>query len=118
MTMRLNLGRGLFVLSLLGAGLMLSGCPTVSSPHDFASNGIGAQMEPLLKTVDRLHAQNPKNEPSRDDILKRRYVLPNGNAVYPFATNLKRCNLHWEVNPAGIIVGYRYEEVVKGGCNW
>ncbi len=50
--------------------------------------------------------------------MKTRYVVSNGNAVYVRPANFKRCNLHWEVNPAGIIVGYRYEEVVKGGCNW
>lgn len=116
--MRRKLDRRLLALSLLGVGLTLSGCPTVSSPLDYASHGIGGSIEPLLKAVDRDHARDPKNGLSREDILKRRYVLANGNTVYPFPVNFKRCLLHWEVNPAGIIVGYRYEEVVKDGCNW
>lgn len=117
MTVRLNLGRGLFALSLLGAGLTLSGCPTVGSPLDYASHGIGGQIEPLLKALDRNHAIYPK-DPSRDEVIKARYMLENGNVVYPIPIVFRRCKVHWEVNPAGIIVGYRYEEVVKGGCNW
>jgi len=107
-----------FMLIAVGASLLF-GCRTsIRSPHDFASGWVGSPIERYLVAVDRTHTQNPKKEPSRDDLLKNRYTLANGNTVYPFPVNFKRCNLHWEVNPAGIIVGYRYEEVIKGGCDW
>lgn len=118
MTMRLNLGRGLFTLSLLGIGLMLSGCPTIRSPSDYASGWIGSPMERYLVVVDRDHARDPKKEPSREDLMRTRYTTANGNTIYVSPEHFKRCNIHWEVNPAGIIVGYRFEEVTKGGCKW
>jgi hypothetical protein len=75
-------------------------------------------MERYLVVVDRNHATDPRNEPSRQYLLMTRYAKMNGNTVYVSPENFKRCNIHWEVNPAGIIVGYRFEEVAKGGCNW
>lgn len=103
---------------LLGPVLLLSGCPTVSSPKDWASHGIGGSIEGLLKAVDRDYVRNPKKEPSRDDVMKARYKLANGNTVYPIPIVFGRCKVHWEVNPEGIVVGYRYEDVIKDGCNW
>lgn len=50
--------------------------------------------------------------------MKTRYSLANDNTVYPIPIVFGRCKVHWEVNSAGIIVGYRYEEVIKNGCNW
>ena len=97
---------------LLGLVLLLSGCPTVSSPQAWASHGIGGSIEDLLKAVDRDHVRDPKKEPSRDDVIKTRYVLANGNTVYPIPIVFGRCKVHWEVNPAGIIVDYRYEDVI------
>jgi hypothetical protein len=116
--MHMDFGRLVRILLVLGIELMLSGCPTVSSPLAYASNGIGGEIEPLLKAVDREHSLYPETKLSRQDILAQRYILPNGNTVYPLPENFQRCNLHWEVNPAGKIVGYRYEEVIEKGCNW
>lgn len=118
MNVRLHSMSELVALSLLGIGLVLSGCPTISSPNDFGSGWVGTPIERYLAAVDAGSARDPNNVPSREDVLKRGYVLKNGNIAYPFPVNFKRCNIHWEVNPAGIIVGYRYEEVVKDGCNW
>lgn len=98
--------------------ILLFGCPTVSPPEDWARKAIGMPMEKLFLAVDRDHARDPKNEPSREDILKTRYKTSGGNDVYVIPIVFKRCNVHWEVNTAAIIVGYRYEEVTKGGCNW
>ena len=117
-TMRLSLGRVLFVSSLLGVGLILPGCPTIKAPKDFGSGWVGAPIERMLLAVDRDHNRDPKNEPSREDLIKTRYKMSNGNDVYVIPIVFNRCKVHWEVNPAGIIVDYRYEEVVKGGCNW
>ena len=104
--------------ALLIGVFLLSGCPTISSPRDYASRAIGGSIEGLLKAVDRSHARDPKKEPSREDIMKSRYRLDNGNVVYVIPENFNRCEIHWEVNPSGIIVGYHFEEVRKGGCKW
>ena len=98
--------------------MMLTGCPTVSSPENWARNAIGSPIEPILRAADRTHARDPENKPSREELIRNRRVLENGNLVYTIPINFKRCNVHWEVNPAGIIVGYRYEPLVKGGCEW
>lgn len=118
MKMRLSLERGFFVLSLLSIGLTLSGCPTINSPNSYASGWVGSPIERYLVVVDRDQARDPKNEPSRESLINTRYATSNGNTVYVAPENFKRCNIHWEVTPAGIIVDYRFEEVVKGGCNW
>ena len=97
---------------------MLGGCPTIRSPDDFGSGWVGVPVERMFLAVDRDYARDPKNEPSREELIKNRHVLKNGNVVYVIPINFKRCNVHWEVNPAGIIVGYRYEPLVKGGCEW
>lgn len=105
----------MFVVAFVG---LLSGCPTsIRSPHDFGSSAVGHSIERTLEGLERNHAIYPK-DPSRDEVMKARYMLENGNIVYPIPIVFRRCKVHWEVNPAGIIVGYRYEEVVKGGCNW
>lgn len=118
MTMGALKGRWRLVLVSAFVGL-LSGCPTsIRSPHDFASGYVGSPIAHIFEIVDRKYAQDPKNEPSREEFMKTRYVVSNGNTVYVRPANFKRCNIHWEVNPAGVIVGYRYEEVVKGGCSW
>lgn len=104
-------------LIVLGVGLMLSGCPTVRSPYDFGSSALGHPIERTLAGLERNHALYP-NDPSRDEVIRGRYTLANGNTVYPIPIRLRRCKVHWEVNPSGIIVGYRYEDVVKDGCRW
>ena len=108
----------LWPLAVLSCLVVLEGCPTISSPENWASRAIGKPIEPLLKAVDRDHVRDPKDEPSREELMKNRRVLENGNVVYVIPVNFKRCNVHWEVNPAGIIVGYRYEPLIKGGCDW
>lgn len=107
------------LMLVAASGSLLSGCTTsIRSPQDYASGWVGSPVERYLVVVDRNHRRDPKNEPSREDLMRMRYTAANGNLVYVSPEHFKRCNLHWEVNPAGIIVGYRYEEVVKGGCNW
>ena len=72
----------------------------------------------MLEAVDRSHDRDPKNKPSREDVMKTRYSLANDNTVYPILIVFGRCKVHWEVNSVGIIVGYHYEDVIKNGCNW
>ena len=107
---------GLRVVLLIGIGL-ISGCPTVRSPSEFGSDALGHPIERTLESLDRNHARFP-GDPSRDEVLKARYTLANGNTVYPIPIGFRRCKVHWEVNPAGIIVGYRYEEITKNGCRF
>jgi hypothetical protein len=98
--------------------VLLAGCQTVSSPHEFASGWVGSHFERMLEAVDRSHDRDLKNKPSREDVMKTRYSLANDNTVYPIPIVFGRCKVHWEVNSVGIIVGYHYEDVIKNGCNW
>lgn len=120
MTMRIFMPAWLPALIIvIAGGVLLASCRTsISLPNDYASRAIGSPIENLLVAIDRDHARDPKKEPSREDLMKMRYVTSNGNVIYVDPANFRRCNIHWEVNPAGIIVGYRFEEVVKGGCDW
>jgi len=98
--------------------VLLSGCSAISSPHGFASGWVGEHFERMLEAVDRSYHRDPIKEPSREDVMKAGYALANANTVYPIPIVFGRCKVHWEVNSAGIIVGYRYEDVIKNGCNW
>ena len=114
----IKINKWLLILIAAG-GLLVSGCRTsIRSPNEYAADYVGSPMERLLTVVDRNHARDPKKVPSRDDLLKTRYLASNGNTIYIDPANFKRCNIHWEVNHTGIIVGYRFEEVLKSGCNW
>ena len=59
-----------------------------------------------------------RNKQSPEELLRTHYQMKNGNVAYIDRILPGRCNVHWEVNPAGIIVSYRYEPLVKGGCEW
>lgn len=104
---------------VIGMGVMLSGCSTVRSPTRFASDWLGEPIERYMLVIDRNHLRDPKNEQSRENVMRTKYMTSNGNTVYVVRpVYFKGCNLHWEVDPSGIIVNYRYEEIVKGECDW
>jgi hypothetical protein len=50
----------------------------------------------------------PTSYANRSGSKERRYVLPNGNWVHEAPMNLF-CTIHWEMDKAGTIVGYRLE---------
>jgi hypothetical protein len=84
---------GLFCLTMA----LLIACPSVPRVDSWARDAVGGSIDPLV----RLDAQ--------ENNYGRWYELPNGNQVY--VTRVwKDCHVHFEVDPANVIVGYRLEE--------
>ncbi len=93
----------LILLSLF----FIQGCLTnIPSIGDYTSNKIGRPIEKQIKRV-----LDPGSYASRIGWKEKTYKLDNGNWVY-IEPDSKNCFIHWEVNPQGIIVGYKLE----GNC--
>ena len=52
---------------------------------------------------------SPTSHASKIEWKETTYQLNNGNWVY-VTPDVKDCFIHWEINPDGIIVGYRLED--------
>jgi hypothetical protein len=86
---------------------LLLGCISQIVPiGDYTKNWIGRPIEDLKKIISR-----PGSYASRIDWKEKTYPLENGNWVY-VEPDSKNCFILWEVNPKGIIVGYKLE----GNC--
>lgn len=97
----------LFVTSLKRAGIsilvmFLSGCAIPSVDH-WAKTGIG---QPI--SVSKQLQARPNSYASKIGWKEKIYMLENGNMVFvdPIRDD---CFVNWEVNPDGIIVGYKIE---------
>jgi hypothetical protein len=82
---------------------IIAGCPSVPSVKDWADKAIGSPINNLFEA-----ARRPGSYIFRNDKQIQKYQLENKNFIYiePVGDN---CNVHWEVNSSGIIVGYRLE---------
>jgi hypothetical protein len=78
----------------------ISQIPSVKS---WADPVIGTPISKVIETVQR-----PGGYVSESGKLIRKYQLRNGNFAYinPIRDD---CDVHWEVNSSGIIIGYRME---------
>lgn len=87
--------------------VLLSGClHNIGTIKEYTQSWIGRPIEETKKLVRDSHSYA-----SRIHWKEKTYPLENGNWVYvePDSPN---CFIHWEVNPQGIIVGYKLE----GNC--
>lgn len=105
-----------FILIWLGVGLC--GCSSIRDSNSYAAGWLNSPIEKYLLVVDREHIRTPQYVPSRQELESTRYINENGNTVYVAPENFNRCKIHWEVNQAGIIAGYTFENVTKNGCRW
>lgn len=84
--------------------LFLSGCVSQIPPvREFADHAVGSPISNLFESVQR-----PGSYVARTGSQIRQFKLDNGNSEYVEPIR-EGCFVHWEVNSAGIIVGYRTE---------
>ncbi len=98
-----------FLLPALLYSLM-AGCNSqIPTLREWADQGIG---RPVAEQ-ERLDTE-PQSYGSRVGWKRKTYDLPNGNWVY-VSPDRKDCEVHFEVDKAGIIVGY---QLVGEGCRY
>lgn len=84
--------------------IFLNGClSNIASIEDYTKSWIGQPIERKKKPT-----LSPESYASRIGWKEKTYQLDNGNWVY-VEPDSKNCFIHWEVNPQGIIVGYKLE---------
>lgn len=86
---------------LAAALLVLTGCATTT--EDFAQGWVG---EPIADLVEA--KKKPDSYAQQSGWKEQRYDLKNGNWVY-VSPSKEGCIIHWEVDPRGVIVGFRTE---------
>jgi hypothetical protein len=89
---------------------LLAGCNSqIPTLREWADQGIG---QPItnLEAID----MRPESYAGRIGWRKTTYALPNGNWVYVHPDR-KACEVHYEVDKAGIAVGY---QLVGKGCRY
>lgn len=75
----------------------------IASFEEGVKGTIGRPLSELKATLAR-----PESYPSRIGWQEKTYKLDNGNLVYVEPVR-PDCFIHWEVNPEGIIIGYKTE---------
>jgi hypothetical protein len=94
----------LIVLCFTFLMLLSQGCLSqIASFEAYTKNWIGRPMSDLKKLVAM-----PESYASRIGWQEKTYRLDNGNLVY-VEPDRPDCFIHWEVNPEGIIIGYKTE---------
>ena len=83
---------------------IFSGCLSqIVSLEDHAKGWVGRPLEDLKVIVNR-----PGSYASRIGWKEKTYQSNNGNLIY-IEPDHKDCFIHFEVNPQGLIIGYRTE---------
>ncbi len=99
----------LFIWAALLCSL-LAGCNSqIPTLREWADQGIGQPVSQL----QQIDAQ-PESYASRIGWKTKIYDLPNGNWVY-VSPDRKDCEVHFEVDKAGIMIGY---QLVGKGCRY
>lgn len=95
---------------LITFAFFISGCliSQIASFDEYTKGWIG---EPIGE-LQEIHSR-PGSYVYKHGGVKKTYSLSNGNWIY-VVPHREECLIHWEVNPKGIIVGYRTE---GGGCH-
>ena len=88
--------------TILLADLLLTGC-TIPSLNQTIKESMGQPISHKIEVMSR-----PGSYSSSISWKETTYKLDNGNWVY-VQPNRPECFIHWEVNPQGIIVGYKLE---------
>lgn len=78
-------------------------CSQIASFEEYTNGWIGQPVKDLREVILR-----PTSYASRIGWKETTYDLNNGNWVY-VQPDRKGCLIHWEINPRGIIVGYKTE---------
>ncbi len=92
------------MLLILFSVLLFHGCLSqIMSTKERTKAWMGQPIDKLRTAVLR-----PESYASRIGWKEKTYKLDNGNWVY-VEPDSPGCFIHWEVNPQGIIVGYRLE---------
>jgi hypothetical protein len=93
------------ILLLIFSISIFNSC-SIPSIGKYTESWVGHQIEEKKNGT-----KNPGSYASRIRWQEKTYKLDNGNWVY-VEPDSKNCFIHWEVNPQGIIVGYKLE----GNC--
>jgi hypothetical protein len=89
---------------------LVLGCNSqIPTLREWADQGIGQPIEVMQEAEAR-----PESYASRIGWRTKRYDLPNGNWVH-VAPDRKDCEVHFEVDKGGIVVGY---QLVGKGCRY
>lgn len=90
--------------------VVAAGCVSQIRPFkQYADEWVGEPITRLAAAKNRSGSYA-----SRSGWQDNNYKLDNGNWVY-VSPEKEDCIVHWEVNPSGVIVGYRTE---GNRCNW
>jgi hypothetical protein len=100
---------GPFILPVLLGSLLLGCNSQIPTLREWADQCIG---RPVAEQ-ERLDVE-PESYASRIGWKTTTYALPNGHWVY-VSPDRKDCEVHFEVDKAGIIVGY---QLVGKGCRY
>ena len=92
--------RSIAALILLSI-LLFHGCIPSVSQH--TKEGMGLPISVIIQSIS-----HPGSYASSIGWKEKTYKLDNGNWVY-VEPDRPGCFIHWEVNPEGIIVGYKLE---------
>ncbi len=88
--------------------ILLNGClSNIASIEEYSKYSLGRDIKEKQTIVSDSHSYA-----ARIGWEEKTYQLDNGNWVY-VEPDSKNCFIHWEVNPQGIIVGYKLE----GNCH-
>ena len=94
----------IIIVVVVFVALCVSSCISqIASIGDYTKNWMGKTLEEKRKPTLR-----PESYASRIGWKEKTYRLDNGNWVY-VEPDSPGCFIHWEVNPQGIIVGYKLE---------
>jgi len=91
------------LIVLLSIPLLIGCFHNIGTIEEFTQYWIGRPIEETRKQVRDSHSYA-----SRIGWQEKTYKLDNGNWVY-VEPDSPGCFIHWEVNPQGIIVGYKLE---------
>ena len=97
--------RVMHIETILMLCILLVGCVSVPSPSHWAESGIGTHID-VLRALDAKAMADPRTYIHKIHWKETTYPLEDGNWVYVTPVG-KGCFVHFEVNPEGIIVGYR-----------
>jgi hypothetical protein len=87
---------------ILFAFLLVNGC-SIPSLNQTIRESMGQPISHKIEIMSR-----PNSYSTSIDWKEKTYKLDNGNWVY-VQPDRPGCFIHWEVNPEGIIVGYKLE---------
>lgn len=94
----------LIIWSFLALLFLLHGCVSqIVSIEEGIKGTVGSPLSDLKKLIAM-----PESYPSSIGWKEKTYKLDNGNLVYVEPVR-PDCFIHWEVNPEGIIIGYKTE---------